>query len=58
VTPLNGDKIILISSVCIVKGNGQVSFDFLTTNLEGAKMFPLIQKQINWHFCSITSQFG
>jgi hypothetical protein len=60
VTPLNGDKyrLDLIFSVCIVEGNGQMSFDFLTIDLKGAKMFPLIQKQISHHFCSTTSQFG
>jgi hypothetical protein len=31
-----GTVILLISNVCIVEGNGQVSFDFLTTDLKGA----------------------
>jgi hypothetical protein len=46
VTPLNGTRIALTSSVCIVEGNGQVNYDFLTIGLKGAQMLPLTQKQI------------
>jgi hypothetical protein len=36
VTPLNGKKDVLTSKVCIMEGNGQVSYHFLTTGLKGA----------------------
>jgi hypothetical protein len=34
VTPLMGIRIVLTSNVCIVKGNGQVNYNFLTIGLK------------------------
>jgi hypothetical protein len=34
-------RIVLTSSVCIVEGNGQISYDFLIIGLKGAQMVPL-----------------
>jgi hypothetical protein len=40
-------RIVLTSNVCIMEGNGQVSYDFLTIGLKGSWMVPLTQKEVN-----------
>jgi hypothetical protein len=37
-------RIISTSSVCIMEGNGGVSYDFLTIGLKGGQMVPLTQE--------------